>query len=91
MYVGVITGFLHTMLLMWLPAWSCVQAMATLMAALPMESRQRLLTNASLADQFVSSHLVLGTSLGSKALEALLPAGQLRTAQGNLLVTSSTE
>lgn len=67
------------------------KAMATLMAALPMESRQRLLTNASLADQFVSSHLVLGTSLGSKALEALLPAGQLRTAQGNLLVTSSTE
>lgn len=65
--------------------------MEALLASLPVLMRQRLLMNDSLADAFVSSHLVLGTALGSKALEALLPAGQLKTAQGNLAVGSGTE
>lgn len=63
-----------------------VQAMAALMASLPVHTRQQLLSNATLADAFVSSHLVLGTALGSKALEALAPAGLLKTPQGNLAV-----
>lgn len=61
------------------------------MASLSPVTRHRLLTNASLADQFVSSHMVLGTGLGSKALEALLPSGQLRTPEGSVLVTTSAE
>jgi hypothetical protein len=60
--------------------------MVVLMASLSVYMRQQLLTNATLADAFVSSHLVLGTGLGSKALEALGPAGQLRTGQGNLAI-----
>lgn len=60
------------------------------MSLLPVWKREQLLTNATLADAFVSSHLVLGTGLGSKALEALLPAGQLRTPQGNVVVRSTT-
>jgi hypothetical protein len=65
--------------------------MAALMASLPVSTRQQLLTNLTLADAFVSSHLVLGTALGRKALEALGPAGTLKTPQGNLAVGFAAE
>lgn len=68
-----------------------MQAMAALMASLPVSTRQQLLTNATLADAFVSSHLVFGAGLGSKALEALLPAGQLKTPQGSMAIGSASE
>jgi hypothetical protein len=68
-----------------------MQAMAAFMAALPAAKRQQLLTNTTLADMVVSSHLVLGTAFGRRTLEALLPAGQLRTPQGNMAVSSLSE
>jgi uncharacterized surface protein with fasciclin (FAS1) repeats len=65
---------------------SRLQAFAGFMSAMTPNARHKLLNNATLADQLVTAHLVLGMALGSAALEALLPAGQLKTPQGSLAV-----
>ena len=63
-----------------------LQAMEQFLRSLPATAQHELLTNNSLADALVSGHLLSGVALGSKALEALLPEGELESQAGAVLL-----
>lgn len=62
-----------------------LQAMQHFLQSLSPPAQHALSANSSLADALVSGHLVSGVALGSKALEALLPEGELNSQAGAVL------